>query len=226
MGGHGRPNPKMSPYGYKHKFEKGKYGGFYGGTLNTLSFGWIPLEKHPTKYSEQGIIAGKVCTTAVLLATPTGACKTTATQAPKLIHLTDDTGQLMIHITREIQGKSGIFALPANAASQSRIMRMLRSGISYERTGKFVPIPHAANPLFSRPIPIGPWSGLQYIRGVRIAPPGCINVGTGAFTPTKTLLGPRTLMYGTDAGIYTIGGGGYYWYLNAFGWEYEKYELE
>jgi hypothetical protein len=52
--------------------------------------------------------------------------------------------------------------------------------------------------------------GWKYLGGVRYAPPGSINMTTGAFTPGSALLGPRTLIYGPDVlfwgGAGTAGG--------------------
>lgn len=82
------------------------------------------------------------------------------------------------------------------------------------QTTNFVNIPEAATGLFTRPVPIGPYSAWKYFGGVRYAPSGSLNMSTGALTPGGSMIGPRTLIYGPDALFYggaaAIGGAYYY----------------
>jgi RHS repeat-associated protein len=124
-----------------------------------------------------------------------------------LLHLTSSGGRAGIGATGQIIGKHGIFALPESVAAQGAVLRMIRSGLPLSRVAQSVRIPQAANCLFRRPMPIGPYSLWKYVAGVRFAPPGSINVVTGAFTPVSSLVGPSALIYRTDGAIYAVSGG-------------------
>lgn len=90
------------------------------------------------------------------------------------------------------------------------MMKVLRTGLTPGKTTHFVPVPQSATGLFQRPIPIGPYSAWKYAGGVHFAPPGSINMTSGAFTGSTSLIGPRVLIYGPDVlfygGIGTAGG--------------------
>ncbi|MBU6410519.1 MAG: hypothetical protein KGR98_09040 [Verrucomicrobia bacterium] len=135
-----------------------------------------------------------------------------------LVHLTDRAGAAGINQSGSIVGRRGIFAVPETVEAESTVAKVARTGLTPARTTEAVPIPSAANTLFQRPIPIGPYSGWKYLGGVRYAPPGAINTATGAFTPMSSVIGPGTLIYGPDvlfwggvgtaAGLSIYSGGG------------------
>ena len=115
-----------------------------------------------------------------------------------LVHLTDQTGVAGINQSGSIVGKHGIFAVPETVGAEGTVARVARTGLMPAQTTQVVPIPSAANALFQRSIPIGPYSGWKYLGGVRYTPPGAINAATGAFTPMSSLVGPGSLIYGPD----------------------------
>ena len=132
----------------------------------------------------------------------------------KLIHLTDAAGEAGIGASNSLRGTHGIFAVPSNVTVESTAMKVGRTGLTPDKTTNFVNIPEAANSLFTRPVPIGPYSAWKYFGGVRYAPAGSINMSTGTFSASGSLIGPRTLIYGPDALFYggaaAIGGAYYY----------------
>lgn len=137
-----------------------------------------------------------------------------AESTPSLIHLTDESGLAGIITDSAIIGGNGMFAVPESVANESTAIRVLRTGLSPSKTENFVQIPNIATNLFSRPLPIGPYSAWKYFGGVQYAPAGSLNIATGAFTPVPSLLGPKMLIYGPDVlfygGVATAGGTYYY----------------
>lgn len=125
-----------------------------------------------------------------------------AGSAPSLVHLTDDLGKAGILNSGQIVGARGIFAVPAAVADETALWKLLRTGLLPGRTANAIPIPEAAAGLFSRPVPLGPFSGWLYLGGTRYAPAGAINLATGAFSASPSLIGPATLIYGADGAIY------------------------
>jgi hypothetical protein len=132
----------------------------------------------------------------------------------RLIHLTDEAGESGILASNSLNGRHGIFAVPAEVATESTALKVLRTGLTPDKTTNFVRIPDAATSLFSRPVPIGPYSAWKYFGGVRYAPAGSLNMTSGALSTSSSLIGPRTLIYGPDALFYggaaAIGGTYYY----------------
>jgi hypothetical protein len=128
----------------------------------------------------------------------------------RLIHLTDEAGRVGIGSSGRIIGSHGIFAVPAEVAAESTILKVLRTGLPPSRTANVIPIPEAAAGSFQRPVPIGPFSAWKYFGGTYYAPAGAINTTTGAFTAGSSLIGPRLLIYGPDGvlyvGVATAGG--------------------
>ncbi len=131
-----------------------------------------------------------------------------------LVHLTDAVGEAGINSEKLLKGKHGIFAVPAKVASEGWKKKVGRTGLKRSKTEKVVEIPEATLSNFRRPIPIGLYSGWKYLGNVRYAPSGSINLKTGAFTRSASLLGPKTLIYGPDVFINSTGAGlgGYYLY--------------
>jgi hypothetical protein len=133
---------------------------------------------------------------------------------PGLVHLTDEAGLAGINQSGSIVGRNGVFAVPDYVAGQSTAMKVARTGLTPSRTTQFAPVPQSAQALFQRPVPIGPYSAWKYFGGVRYAPPGSINMATGAFSPISSLIGPSTLIYGPDVLFYggAATAGGFYLY--------------
>jgi hypothetical protein len=115
-----------------------------------------------------------------------------------LTHLTSPEGKAGIEGSGQLVGKKGIFAVPAPVADESTLAKVVRTGLTPDKTTDSVPVPGAATGLFEQPTPIGPYSLLKRLGGVRFAPPGSIDVTTGAFTPSGALVGPAALIYGPD----------------------------
>ena len=122
----------------------------------------------------------------------------------ELVHFTSNEGAAGIASSGRITGKSGIFAVPESAAAQGSFMRMARTGLSPSSTTNLVSIPEAATGLFSRVVPIGPYSALRAIGGVRFTAPGALNIGTGIFTAGGSRVLPYALIYGPDVAIYGL----------------------
>lgn len=137
-----------------------------------------------------------------------------ANSGGRLIHLTDEVGEAGITASNSLRGNHGIFAVPSSVAGESTALKVTRTGVMPAQTTNFVNIPEAATGLFTRPVPIGPYSAWKYFGGVRYAPSGSLNMSTGALTPGGSMIGPRTLIYGPDALFYggaaAIGGAYYY----------------
>lgn len=123
-----------------------------------------------------------------------------------LVHFTDDVGAAGIRQSEQLIGKTGIFALPAQYADEGVGAVVARTGLTPGKATNYVELPSAAESLFTRPTPIGPYSAWKYFGGVQYAPPGTIDMATGAFTPMRSLIGPRTLIYGPDALFYAGAG--------------------
>jgi RHS repeat-associated protein len=124
--------------------------------------------------------------------------------ASKLVHLTNEAGDIGIAATGAIRGSHGIFAVPAHVARESTVLKVLRTGLTPGKTTNAVPIPDEALALFKRPIPIGPYSGWKFFGGVRYAPSGSLSTATGTLTRTSSLVGPKVLIYGPD-GVFYVG---------------------
>jgi hypothetical protein len=137
-------------------------------------------------------------------------------KSPKnsLIHLTDEAGEAGINSTGMLDGKHGIFAVPESVAGESTGLKVLTTGLTPEKTSKFVSIPESATGLFSRPTPVGPYSAWKHLGGVRYAPAGSLNMATGELIQGGSLLGPRSLIYGPDVLFWggTATAGGLYYY--------------
>ncbi len=122
------------------------------------------------------------------------------------VHLTNDRGAAGINASGTINGPKGIFVIGESAAKQPVWVRVLRTGVTPDKARNVVPIPEGANVHLESVVPIGPYSLIKNLGGVRFAPPGSINLQTGVFTPANgSILGPRALVYGPDALVYATG---------------------
>jgi hypothetical protein len=139
--------------------------------------------------------------------------------AGRLVHLTDTAGLEGITSSGTIIGRHGIFALPECAAAENTAMKVFRTGLMPAQTTQAVRIPTAAEALFQRPLPIGPYSSWKYFGGVQYASPGSISTASGVFTPSSTFVGPNVLIYGPDALFYGGVGtaGALNWYSSSTG---------
>jgi hypothetical protein len=81
-----------------------------------------------------------------------------ANSGGRLIHLTDEAGEAGITATNSLRGNHGIFAVPSSVAGESTALKVARTGVMPAQTTNFVNIPEAATGLFTRPVPIGPYS--------------------------------------------------------------------
>lgn len=123
----------------------------------------------------------------------------------RLVHLTSANGEAGIRATGQVKGSRGIFAVPESAASQPTAIKVLRTGVEPSKTTNTVPLPESANVHFQEVTPIGPYSLIKRLGGVRYAPAGSIDVATGAFRSNGSAIGPRVLIYGPDALVYAAG---------------------
>jgi RHS repeat-associated protein len=161
------------------------------------------------------------------------------TATPELVHYTGVEGGAAIRSSGQLMGSRGIFAVRGTAKLEleagelevgfrgvlnkgaqflGKSMRVARTGLMPGSVGDAVAIPDTATGLFSRILPIGPYSALKALGGVRFAPPGALSLATeaswpyavtGAFTaggsalwPYALIYGPDVLVYGASAGIY------------------------
>jgi hypothetical protein len=106
-----------------------------------------------------------------------------------LIHLTDAAGEAGIMTSNSLNGRRGVFAVPAYVGSESTALKVARTGLIPAQTSNFVSVPQAATGLFRRPVPIGPYSAWKYFGGVRFSPPGSVSMSTGAFSRDRRSLG-------------------------------------
>lgn len=65
-------------------------------------------------------------------------------------------------------------------------------------------VPGAAAGAFQKVVPIGPYSLLKSVGGVNFTAPGVIDMASGAFTQTGSVLLPYAAVYGPDVGIYAM----------------------
>jgi hypothetical protein len=118
--------------------------------------------------------------------------------------MTDGTGYSGIHNAKCLRGQSGIFAVPGWVWEESTFWKIARTGLWPSKTTCRVSIPVGADCLFSRPRPIGPFSGWLYYSGTYVAPPGCINTSTGAFQPGRKSLGLSLTFYVADVVLWVV----------------------
>jgi len=132
--------------------------------------------------------------------------------------LTGEAEASLIGASKKLIGKRGIFAIPETVAERAGTLeRVVRTGLSRDKTTKLIRIPEAAAGEFTQPTPIGLYSGWKRLGGVRYARPGSILLegstegAAGTFIPSSSLIGPRTLIYGPDVLAYAVAlGYGYY----------------
>ncbi|MDA3961458.1 MAG: hypothetical protein PF961_11760 [Planctomycetota bacterium] len=128
----------------------------------------------------------------------------------RLVHLTDEAGETGIAASNTLRGNHGIFAVPATVGSESTALQVLRTGLTPDKTTNLVNVPGSAANLFTRPVPLGPYSAWKYFGGVRYAPAGSVNMTTGAYSAGGSIIGPNTLIYGPDvlfwSGVGAAGG--------------------
>jgi hypothetical protein len=114
---------------------------------------------------------------------------------PKLIdeltpatHLTSEAAEEAIRASGKLGGKWGIFVLDTSKVPNSQLMRSVNSLVPRNLSAT-IEIPSAANSALERPFPLGPFSGLRYLNGVRNSPLGSISLETGQFTRNEILDG-------------------------------------
>jgi hypothetical protein len=126
------------------------------------------------------------------------------TRAPTgLTHFTTNAGLEGIGRSGALRGAEGIFALPdATRAESGAIRSLFNAGISPAATHPLA-IPAEALQHFERPLVAGPYSAWKRLGGVRYAPPGEIDMMTGALNATGSIWQPRLRMIAPDIAGYT-----------------------
>ena len=121
--------------------------------------------------------------------------------AEPLTHYTNEAAQRAIAAPGGVlRGGGGIFAMPsAMGDKMSPLGRAAATGVSPKSMTHAVPVPTEALGHFEKVLPIGPYSAWKRMGNVRMAPPGEINMATGAFTPKGSIWKTRAQMYGPDA---------------------------
>lgn len=112
--------------------------------------------------------------------------------------MTDENGYAGIDNAKCLRGRSGIFAVPGFVWQENTLWKIVRTGLWPSKTTRWVSIPVTAEALFSRPRPIGPFSGWLYYFRTYVAPPGCINMMTGSFQPGRRSVGFCLNLYVAD----------------------------
>lgn len=115
-----------------------------------------------------------------------------------LTHLSSAKGEAAIRASGELRGKQGIFAIPSRFANESTAMKVARTGLEPHSTTNQISVPEAANKLFVKAQPMGPYSLIKWLGGVYYAPPGAIDLATGALTPSGAVVGGDALIYAPD----------------------------
>lgn len=102
--------------------------------------------------------------------------------ATELVHLTDSVSAGLIRDSGKLIGNS--YAGPASNATQSTLVKVLRTGISPNKTTEAITISGEATKAFSKVVPTGPLTGLQRMLGHQYTAKGTLDLTTGAFTRT------------------------------------------
>jgi hypothetical protein len=93
---------------------------------------------------------------------------------------------------------NGMFALPSSSEGGSNAVRsLLQAGIS-PKSSVPIPIPQSAVSNFENIAPIGPYSLWKSLGGAKMAPPGKLDLASGAFTPTGSMAAARARFYAPD----------------------------
>lgn len=127
-------------------------------------------------------------------------------KAQRLVHLTNNKAAAGIDATGELRG--GIYAGPLSNAGESGLGVTWRTGLPRGAYQAAVPIPEAAAGAFSKPVPIGLFTGWQRAMGTQYTARGVLNLSTGAFTRTGinwTQVGWYGLDIVVDAGVIYLG---------------------
>jgi hypothetical protein len=119
-----------------------------------------------------------------------------------LIHLTDQGGKQRILEMGVIIGTAGIYAVPADVATEPVLWKVLRTGLSPWQTTDAVEIPPQHLALFRRALPVGPYSTWKRWGEVYFASACRIAISTDQWDPTPRLRNPRVLVYGPDVVLY------------------------
>lgn len=141
-----------------------------------------------------------------VLEMPIAFASAAAEGAGGLIHFTSSANAVKIGESGLLLGRSsGVFALRESAAGRGWFRHAALTGIAGKSTQTFVSVPEAAAGAFQQVLPVGPYTALKWMGGVRFTAPGVIDMSTGAFTQTGSILVPYAWTYGIDAAIYGAG---------------------
>jgi len=127
-------------------------------------------------------------------------------QVQRLVHLTDRAGAAGIDATGVLKGD--IYVGPLSNAGKSGMGITWRTGLSPGAYQAAVPIPQGALGAFSKPTPIGIFTGWQRAMGTQYTARGVLDLTTGTFTRTG-INWTQVGWYGTDlvidAGLIYVG---------------------
>jgi hypothetical protein len=134
-----------------------------------------------------------------------------SSSGPRLVHMTP--ARNAIEQSGKLGRPSDLYAGPASNANLSGWRLTGKTGLDAGKHYEPIYIPSAAESVFTRPIPVGPFTAWQRAMGTQYAPRGVIDLGTGAFTRTG-INQTQALWYTIDAGITTTAASGGYLYLS------------
>ena len=113
----------------------------------------------------------------------------------RLVHYTSPKCCKMIKEERLLRGKGGIFTTTNESACSLEKVALL--GISAKQS-ETIHIPSTAYKYFHEVHPIGLYSFSKYLGGTRYAAPGKLNLDTGVFSQTGSIIKPLIYLYSID----------------------------
>jgi hypothetical protein len=126
-------------------------------------------------------------------------------QHSNLVHMTDVESALEIESSNKINGRYGIFAVPDYYRNHTVFLRVIGTGLSPEKTARFIAIPDKAVTYFRKPLPIGVYTLWKWLGDVFVTDAGSIALHTGEviFVGGYRHAMIRFVLYGPDVLLYT-----------------------
>jgi hypothetical protein len=166
--------------------------------------------------------AGKVAATAAEREGLAAGTDALAGAGKTMVHLTTAEGQIGIANTLKIGSRWGIFGLESTQVPENALLRKATSLVPKELSAEVAIGPNASR-YFKAPTPVGPFSLVRNLAGVKSTPLGSIDLARDAFIPneifsngafrpatgaevTKYKIHQWLLDYGIDASAYVLAG--------------------
>lgn len=126
------------------------------------------------------------------------------TTPPPLAHLTNNVSGAAITGSGQIIGRGGIYASTLDTAARTGVSYTARTGLAQAQATVGFRIPAASLGAFTRPIPIGLFTGWQRWAGTYYTAPGTINFLTGEFTASGAFGTTQATWYAVDTVINAV----------------------